>query len=261
MAQQNPFKEGSTGENAFKAAYERLKAESERRMSGIQSQYGNLYQNLRSQQYAQGLGAAAQRGLSGGQMAGVTGRIGAQQMRALGDLSAQRQQAVLGENVNRSSIYSNALLEGQQAQQYETEQQQQALIRQQTINEIVNNDKLTDAEKEAQLAAYGVSPEEAANLSGQTESAMYGNIGGFSGITGIELGELLTEIRGYEKELSNSKSPAAQAAIRNKIITAMNDRIEELITLATNTGGSLTRQQAINRLRRRGFPVDQYGIR
>jgi hypothetical protein len=261
MAEQNPFKEGSAGENSFKAAYDRLKAESQQRMSGIQSQYGNLYSNLRNQQYAQGLGMAAQSGFSGGQAQGLRGRLGAEQIKALGGLAGQRQQAVLGENVNRSSIYSNALLEGQQAQQYEDEQNQSALIRQQTIDAIVNNKDLSTEEKERQLAAFGVDPQEAYNQSGQGERDTYGNIGGFSGILSMEIDDTRISLNRLEDRLTKATTVPLQNKLRQEIIDVIEKIISRLMSSAQSTGGSLTREQAINRLRRRGLPIDTYGIR
>ena len=117
--QKNPFGEGSSGAGAFKAAYDRLKAEAEARKQGIGENYSSAYQQLRQQGYGMGLGASAQRGLSGGQAAGVRNAISAQQMGQLGNLMQGQERALREAKVGEQSIYSNALLEGQQAQEYE----------------------------------------------------------------------------------------------------------------------------------------------
>lgn len=121
MAQQNPFGTSGAGANAFKAAYERLKAEADLARKNIGQDYGSAYQQLRQQGYGQGLGAAAQSGLSGGQARGATQQISAQQINSLGNLMQGQEKALREQKIGESSIYSNALLEGQQAQQMENE--------------------------------------------------------------------------------------------------------------------------------------------
>lgn len=129
---------GSAGYNAFRAAYDRLKSEAQAQKQAIGQDYSNIYQQLRGQQYTQGLGAAAQAGLSGGQMAGVKNRIGAAQMAQLGNVM-QGQQRALGEQVaGEATIRSNALLEGQQAQEYAQREEQARLQRRLTITQIAN---------------------------------------------------------------------------------------------------------------------------
>jgi len=120
MAEQNPFGRKGAGANAFKAAYDRLKSEADARKQNISQDYSSAYQQLRGQQYTQGLGAAAQRGLSGGQAAGAQQQIGAQQMTALGNLMQGQERAIREAKVGEGAIYSNALLEGQQAQEMES---------------------------------------------------------------------------------------------------------------------------------------------
>jgi hypothetical protein len=117
--QKSPFGEGSSGSGAFKAAYDRLKAEAEARKQGIGQDYSSAYQQLRQQGYGMGIGASAQKGLSGGQAEGVRGAISAQQMGQLGNLMQGQEKALREAKLGESSIYSNALIEGQQAQEYE----------------------------------------------------------------------------------------------------------------------------------------------
>ena len=160
MAQDNPFTPGGAGENAFKAAYERLKAQSELEKQNIGRDYSTAYQRLRKQGYGMGLGASAQRGLSGGQAAGVRAGLGAQQAEQLGNLMQNQEAAFRQQKAGEASIYSNALLEGQQAQQYERENQQFNYQRVEQLQSIVNDTKLTDTEKQQRLQALGYSPEQ-----------------------------------------------------------------------------------------------------
>jgi hypothetical protein len=119
MAQQNPFGTSGAGANAFKAAYDRLKSEADLARQNIGQDYASAYQQLRGQTYTQGLGAAAQKGLSGGQAAGVRGAVSAQQMGQLGNLMQGQERALREAKVGEQSIYSNALIEGQQSQEME----------------------------------------------------------------------------------------------------------------------------------------------
>lgn len=160
MAQKNPFGTSGSGANAFKAAYDRLKAESDLAKQNIGQDYASAYQQLRGQSYTQGLGAAAQQGLSGGQAAGVRGAVSAQQMGALGNLMQGQERALREQKAGEASIYSNALLEGQQAQQYEREGQQADLSRVEQTQTIVNDTNLTDTEKQQRLEALGFTSEE-----------------------------------------------------------------------------------------------------
>jgi hypothetical protein len=166
MAQQNPFGTGGAGANAFKAAYDRLKAEADAARQGIGENYASAYQQLRQQGYGAGLGAAAQRGLSGGQAAGVRGAIGAQQMGQLGELMQGQERALREQKVGEQSIYSNALLEGRQAQQYEREDQQYNLQREQQGASVLANNELSDEQKRAQLSALGYPAEQIETMIG-----------------------------------------------------------------------------------------------
>jgi hypothetical protein len=160
MAQQNtPFSQGSAGQNAFRAAYDRLKAEAEARKQGIAQDYSSAYQQMRGQSYAQGLGAAAQQGLSGGQSAGVRNQVSAAQMGQLGNLVQGQEKALREAKVDETSIYSNALLEGQQAQQMEQQNQQSNFQRQITANQIIAGvgdfKDYTDEQKKITLRTLG----------------------------------------------------------------------------------------------------------
>jgi hypothetical protein len=119
MAEKNPFGRSGAGANAFKAAYDRLKSEADLARQNIGQDYASAYQQLRGQTYTQGLGAAAQKGLSGGQAAGVRGAVSAQQMGQLGNLMQGQERALREQKVGEQSIYSNALIEGQQSQEME----------------------------------------------------------------------------------------------------------------------------------------------
>jgi hypothetical protein len=155
MAQQNPFGTSGAGANAFKAAYDRLKSEADLSKQNIGQDYASAYQQLRQQGYGMGLGASAQKGLSGGQAEGVRGAISAQQMGQLGNLMQGQEKALREQKVGEQSIYSNALIEGQQGQEMENNRLAQ-------IQQIVTNadgsqkgvEDLTDIEKQ-RLSALG----------------------------------------------------------------------------------------------------------
>lgn len=157
MAVKNPFEGmqgGQAGANAFREAYDRLKAESEIAKKNVAQDYSSMYQQLRQQGYGQGLGAAAQSGLSGGQAVGMRQQIGAQQMGQLGNLMQGQQKAIRDIQAGEASRYSNALLEGQQAQDYAQRQQQSIFERQMIINNIINKKgDFTGYTKEQQQAA------------------------------------------------------------------------------------------------------------
>lgn len=180
MAEKNPFGTSGAGANAFKAAYDRLKAEADLQRKNIGQDYASAYQQLRQQGYGQGLGAAAQAGLSGGQAQGVRQQIGAQQMGALGNLMQGQERALREQKAGEASIYSNALLEGQQAQQYEREGQQYNLQREQQAASIISNKDLTDEQKNAQLNALGYNQAQINNLmtGGSTPAGF--NVGQFA---------------------------------------------------------------------------------
>lgn len=161
---QQSFGQGTAGAGAFRAAYDRLKAEAEARKQGIGSDYASAYQQLRGQTYAAGLGGAARGGLSGGQGAMVGQRIGAAQMGQLGTLLQGQEKALREQKVAEQGIYSNALLEGQQAQQYQQQQQAAESARQEKTQSILDNTNLDDAGKTRQLKALGYSDAEISNL-------------------------------------------------------------------------------------------------
>jgi hypothetical protein len=177
MAEQNPFGRKGAGANAFKTAYDRLKAEADARKQNIAQDYSSAYQQLRGQQYTQGLGAAAQRGLSGGQAQGAQQQVSAQQMGALGNLMQGQERALREAKVGEGAIYSNALLEGQQAQEMESSRLAQ-------INALLNTpdgkqkkvEDLTPIERQ-QLEALGYNiPTPTANAQGNYSSIAAANL-------------------------------------------------------------------------------------
>jgi hypothetical protein len=181
MAQQNPFGQGSTGANAFKAAYDRLKSEADLAKQNIGQNYASSYQQLRQQGYGMGLGASAQKGLSGGQAAGVRGAVSAQQMGALGTLMQGQEKALREQKVGEQSIYSNALLEGQQAQQYSVQNAQSMLQLQQQLAGL-EEDGISETERPVYnqiVAALGQAQPSANAMPGQVGTSQYGRVGVF----------------------------------------------------------------------------------
>jgi hypothetical protein len=158
--QKNPFGESTAGQNAFRAAYDRLKAESEASRGNIAQDYSGAYQQLRGQTYQQGLGAAAQRGLSGGQAAQASNRLSAAQMGALGGLLQGQERALREQKAGEASIYSNALLEGQQAQQMQQQTEQYNFQRDQQTRSVLDDNTLSNEEKTRSLQSLGYTPEQ-----------------------------------------------------------------------------------------------------
>ena len=255
MAQQNPFTPGGTGENAFKAAYDRLKQESELQKQNIGKDYSGAYQQLRQQGYGMGLGASAQKGLSGGQAAGVRGAIGAQQMEKLGNLMQGQEKAFREQKLGESSIYSNALLEGQQAQELERSNIQANLTTQQQVSTILADDKLTEQQKTDQLVALGVDPAKAAVDSGLQDLEDYGKLKNFAEAASSDFSDILKEHNNFLNIQGTANSnPAGVGNAKQKIIA----QIEAAIVSARRFNPSLTRQQILNRMIRKGIPVQNY---
>jgi hypothetical protein len=249
MAQQNPFTPGGAGENAFKAAYDRLKKQSELEKQNIGRDYSTAYQRLRQQGYGMGLGASAQRGLSGGQAAGVRAGLGARQAEQLGNLMQGQETAFRQQKVGESSIYSNALLEGQQAQEMEMSNRQAAGAQQQRINAILADGNLTPQQKYDSLIAEGLDQNKALQQSGLGDVQTYGeDKNTFFGLLDIDL--VVDVQTRYQNELKNAKTQQEKDRIlqnyRQKQETALN-------TLMSNMG--ITREQAIARLERKGITL------
>lgn len=250
MAQDNPFTPGGAGENAFKAAYERLKAQSELEKQNIGRDYSNAYQRLRKQGYGMGLGASAQRGLSGGQAAGVRAGLGAQQAEQLGNLMQGQEAAFRQQKVGEASIYSNALLEGQQAQEMETSNRAADLARQQQIAAIAADNTLSEQQKYDQLIAAGADQNTALQQSGLGDLQTYGEdkntfwaaYGSQTAKTALNqyLGTLMSpnnSLKGTEEGLQNYRK-------------LREDRIVQIMNLM-----GITRAQAEARAIRAGLPA------
>lgn len=203
--QKSPFGTSGAGASAFKAAYDRLKAEAEARKQGIAQDYASAYQQLRGQQYTQGLGAAAQRGLSGGQAVGTQQAVTAQQMGQLGNLMQGQERALREAKVGEGAIYSNALLEGQQAQEMESARLAQ-------INAILTKpdgkpkevEDLTPIERQ-QLEALNYNiPTPAANSRGGYNSKAAGELNRPKDVEGFTL-RLVNRGQGWKWEYVNNE--------------------------------------------------------
>lgn len=156
---------GKSGANAFRAAYERIKAETGQKREETEQSYANAYQQLRNQQYQEGLGAASlNAGMSGGQRVGATQKLGAQQALALGALQAQGRGALRAVDTAGAAAYSNALTEGQQAQQYAQQQEASAFERQKLITSVIRGDgdyaNYSKEQRAALLKQLGISEAE-----------------------------------------------------------------------------------------------------
>jgi hypothetical protein len=247
--QQNPFGQNTSGANAFKAAYDRLKAEADARKQGISQDYSSAYQQLRGQTYTQGLGAAAQRGLSGGQAAGARSAVGAQQMGALGNLMQGQERALREAKVGEGSIYSNALLEGQQAQQYEQSQEQYNYQRQQQINTIQNDKTLTPEQKRDALVSLGINQDQASQSTGLADEEKYGK-----DRAPIRASIFMEDIQHaqnwYTTSIANAATPEEKASITQQFRQSQERSLTDIMRVMR-----ITREQAIARLQRKGITL------
>jgi len=220
---QQAFGSGSTGRagaNAFKAAYERLKQEANLQRQNIGQDYAQTYQQLRQQQYRQGLGGAAGGVVSGGQAAGLGQQAGAAQIAQLGGFMQGQERALREQSAGEASIYSNALLEGQQAQEYAVQQEQQSAAREAQAAEITKDSGLDTDEKIRQLRALNYTDTQINNMLG-ISAAIRGDVGMYS-------------IRG-----------AAAERDFNKGLITYEQAYQQLKSI-----GRYTEQQILNRLRR-----------
>lgn len=160
---------GNVGTNAFRAAYERLKAEQSNQRASTEQGYADAYQQMRGNSYQEGLGAAAlNQGMSGGQSKVANAKLGAQQAMALGSLQTQGRAALRDIDTQGTANYSNALLEGQQAQQYTQQQEANAFERQNLITSVVRADgdykDYTKAQRIELLKQLGISDAQASSM-------------------------------------------------------------------------------------------------
>lgn len=142
------FGENSAGYNAFKDAYERLKGQAQAQKQSVGQSYANIYQQALSQQYDRGLGAAAAGGgFTGGQRQMQTQRANANTMGVLSNIQTQGRQALSDVDAQGASAYSNALLEGQQAQEYANAQRQSNYALYDQVQTILNDNSMKPAEQ------------------------------------------------------------------------------------------------------------------
>jgi hypothetical protein len=236
--QKTPFGQGSTGANAFKNAYDRLKQQSELQKQNIGQNYSDVYQKLRNQQYAQGLGAAAQAGLSGGQASTIRQKLGAAQMGELSNLAQSQNRALREQSMSDASIYSNALFEGQQSQDMENNRLAQisgilttADGKQKDIDSLTNIELQQLEALGYKLSSSGTSGGYRTDRSATRQTAME-DVGPF----GINANKIENRYRAGELTYQQAF---------------------DLLKRETTFGGGLkyTDQQITNRLRRDGFKI------
>jgi hypothetical protein len=159
-----------------------------------------------------------------------------------GQEAAFRQQK-LGE----ASIYSNALLEGQQAQEMETSNRAAALAQQQQFAAIAGDDKLSEQEKYDQLLAAGADQNTALQQSGLGDVQTYGedkntfwaayNSQTAKNALRMYLGQTPSDLKGTEEGLQNYRKER-------------ENRINQIMDLM-----GITREQAEARAIRAGLPA------
>lgn len=246
MAQQNPFGQGSIGANAFKAAYDRLKQQSELQKQNIGQNYSDVYQKLRGQQYAQGLGAAAQAGLSGGQASMIRQKIGAAQMGELSNLAQAQERALREQSMSDASIYSNALLEGQQSQDIANQEQERRRLL-----------ALQVAQIQSGAGEYaGLSREQRDTLLRQVDpNGLFTGRQGGSGFTSPEVTERGTTRQTAMEDVGVFGANALKIENQYRSGAITYQKAFDLLRQETLPGGQrrYTDQQITNRLRRDGF--------
>jgi hypothetical protein len=148
------------GQDAFRHAYEQgldyIAGQRER----VGQDYAGMYQQARRHEFARGLGAgSSMAGMSGGQRDTYQQRIGAQQMQALTAIQSAQERALGEVEGQKSGLYSQALSEGQQAEQYYLQAQEAILNRQRILLDIANAEgdykKMSKADRAKLLREMG----------------------------------------------------------------------------------------------------------
>jgi len=152
--QRDPFK---FGQEVARRRYSEIMSElSERRRQASRS-YSDMYQAAR--QSAVGQQAAGGPSLTGGMRRQASDLLSAAQIQELGRIGAERERAVREIDLQKQSAFSNAQLEGQQAEQMALQGAQTKLQLLQQKNQLLSDKTLNDEQKAEQLRALGYNTE------------------------------------------------------------------------------------------------------
>jgi hypothetical protein len=146
--------------DAYKRAMTRQLRENYGQQRESERSYSDLYQQARRQATRMG-GMSDVSGFSGGMRRGRDARISAAEIRALSGIAGQRESALRALGEQRQAISSNALLEAQQAEQYDRAVRAQRAADYQSVLETIGKVKTyadIPADKKGLLKTqYGIS--------------------------------------------------------------------------------------------------------
>lgn len=152
--QRDPFKFGQ--EVARRRYSEIMSGLNERRRQASRS-YSDMYQAARQSAVSQQ--AAGGPSLTGGMRRQASDLLSAAQIQELGRIGAERERAVREIDLQKQSAFSNAQLEGQQAEQMALQGAQTKLQLVQQKNQILSDKSLNDEQKAEQLRTLGYNQE------------------------------------------------------------------------------------------------------
>lgn len=148
--QRDPFQ---YGQQVARRRYSEIMSGLQERQTQSSRAYSDLYQQARERAVSQrAVGAPS---LSGGMQAQYSDLVSAREMRELGGIGAAREQAGREIDLQRQSAFSNAELEGQQAEQFGLQRQQTQLDLIRQKNQILADKEMTNEQKAEQLQVLG----------------------------------------------------------------------------------------------------------
>lgn len=174
--QRNPFE---YGQQVARRRYSEIMSGIDAQKASAQQSYGDMYQAAR--QRAVGQQAAGGPTLSGGMGQQQRDFVSAMEMQQLGQIGQAREGAMRDLYTQGQSAWSNAQLEGQQAQQMELQNQQTNLQLVQQQQAIIQDTNLTEDQKREQLGALGVNYDEVSQNLNNENRGILGWKGVFDG--------------------------------------------------------------------------------
>lgn len=179
--------------------------------------YSDMYQMARETATAQR--AMGSPSLSGGMKAQYSDLVSAREMNQLGAIGRDREAAAREIDLQRQSAFANAELEGQQAAQTELQNRQTKLQLIQQKNEILANNKLSNAEKAEQLEVLGYTQEAQEVLAGPEGAS--GNAG-LLGAGLVAVGAAgIAKVTGVSKAISTALAGAAAGTLKGALVVGI----------------------------------------
>lgn len=179
--------------------------------------YSDMYQLARETATAQR--AMGSPSLSGGMKAQYSDLVSAREMNQLGAIGRDREAAAREIDLQRQSAFANAELEGQQAAQTELQNRQTKLQLIQQKNEILANNKLSNAEKAEQLEVLGYTQEAQEVLAGPEGAS--GNAG-LLGAGLVAVGAAgIAKVTGVSKAISTALAGASAGTLKGVLVVGI----------------------------------------